>query len=263
MRYDISEFLSAWEYDRLNNIRKIKGKDGKEKIQIRLPLGIEQFEIDGRPDNKRPYGKESLLEYYKGKVEVYKRKHGTDKGFSLTSEDCSRLYEEGLLYYYRYVLFFQLRDYERMVRDTQRNIEYFNFVQKYALEEEDKQAVEQYRPYILRMNAMGKGLAHLEKKRYREAVREIEEGIRAIESLPDMENATFTYEKTRSLSLLRGMLKEILREKPLSEKERLQKMLQEAIEEENYERAAQLRDKLQELERREFTGSKKRFKKKV
>jgi len=260
MRYDISEVLRVWEYDRLNNIRKIKGNNGKEKIQIRLPLGIEQFEVDGRPDGKRPYGKESLLEYYKAKVEVYKKRQGTDEGFGLTSEDCSRLYEEGLLYYYRYVLFFQLKDYERVVRDTQRNIEYFDFVKKYTIEEEDKETLEQYRPYIIRMNALGKGLAHLERKEYEEALREIEEGIRAIESLPDMENTTFTYEKTRSLGLLRGMAKEILSERPFSEEEKLQKKLQEAIEEENYERAAQLRDRIRELERTQKVSYKRRYK---
>jgi len=263
MDYDISEVLMTWEYDRLNNIRKIKGNNGKEKVQIRLPLGIEQFEVEGRPDGKRPYGKESLLEYYRGKVEVYKKKRGNDEAFGLTSEDCSRLYEEGLLYYYRYVLFFQLKDYERVVRDTQRNIEYFDFVKKYAIEEEDRLALERYRPYIIRMNALGKGLACLERKEYEDALRKIEEGIRAIDSLPDMENATFNLEKERSLSLLRGMAKEILTERPLSEKQKLQKKLQEAIEQENYERAARLRDQLRELERTEFGSNKKRYKKKL
>jgi hypothetical protein len=258
MRYDISEVLKAWEYDRLNNIRKIKGKDGKEKIQIRLPLGIEQFEVDGRPDGKRPYGKESLLEYYRAKVGLCKKRKRTDEEFGLTINDCSKLYEEGLLYYYRYVLFFQLKDYEKMARDTQRNIEYFDFVKKYAIDKEDRLALEQYRPYIIRMNAMGKGLAHLEKKEYEQAWKKMAEGIKAIESLPDMENATFTYEKGRSLGILRGMVKEILRKKPPSEKDKLQKKLREAIEQENYERAAQLRDIIQKLERTEGVGYKKR-----
>jgi len=249
MNYDISDVLSTWEYDRLNNIRKIKGNNGKEKIQIRLPLGIEQFEVDGRPDGKRPYGKESLLEYYKGKVEIYKKKRGNDEGFGLTKEDCSRLYEEGLLYYYRYVLFFQLKDYERVVRDTQRNIEYFDFVEKYAIEEDDRLALEQYRPYIIRMNVLGKGLNYLERKDYEEALRKIEEGITSIDSLPDMENATFTFEKGRSLKLLRSLVEEIIRERPLSEKEELQRKLEQAIEEENYERAAELRDMIRELNR--------------
>jgi hypothetical protein len=260
MHYDISEVLRDWEYDRLNSTRKIKGNDGKEKIQIRLPLGIEQFEVDGRPDGKRPYGKESLLEFYRAKVEIYKKKRRTDEGFVLTREDCSKLYEEGLLYYYRYVLFFQLRDYERVVRDTERNMEYFDFVKKYAIEEEDRLAIEQYRPYIIRMNALGKGLAHLERKGYEEALTKIVEGIRTIESLPDMENATFTYEKGRSLGLLRGMTKEILRERPLSEKEKLRKELHQAIEQENYERAAQLRDRLYELERTESESYKRKHK---
>ena len=257
MRDDISEVLQEWEYNRLNNIRKIKGKDGKEKIQIRLPLGIEQFEVDGRPDGKRPYGKESLLEHYEAKVEVHKKK-GTDEGFGLTIEDCSRLYEEGLLYYYRYVLFFQLKDYERLVRDTERNIEYFDFVNKYAIEEEDKLALQQYRPYIIRMNILGKGLAHLEIKEYEKALKELQEGIRTMESLSDMENATFTYEKGRSLSILRGMVKEILGKRPPSEKDKLQKKLQVAIEQENYERAAQLRDIIQKLEKTKRAGYKRR-----
>jgi len=260
MHYDISDVLRDWEYDRLNNIRKIEGNDGKEKIQIRLPLGIEQFEVDGRPDGKRPHGKESLLEYYRAEVEVYKKRSGSDEGFSLTREDCSKLYEEGLLYYYRYVLFFQLRDYQRVVKDTQRNIEYFDFVKKYAIDEEDRLALEQYRPYIIRMNALGKGLARLERKEYEEALRNIEEGIRVVESLPDMKNATFSFEKERSLILLKGMAKEILERSPLSEKEKLHKKLHEAIEEENYERAAQLRDRINELERMERINPKRKNK---
>jgi len=260
MRYDISDILRAWEYDRLNNIRKIRGNNGKEKIQIRLPLGIEQFEVDGRPDGKKPYGKESLLEYFKAKVETYRKKEGTDEGFGLTRETCSELYEEGLLYYYRYVLFFQLRDYERVVRDTQRNIEYFDFVQKYAIEEEDKEALKQYRPYIIRMNAMAKGLANLERNEYEEALAKIEVGIREIETLPDMENATFTYEKGRSLGILKGMAKEVLEKKPISEKEELQKKLQEAIENENYERAAELRDRIHQIEKVQRLNNKKKRK---
>jgi len=258
MRYDISDILRAWEYDRLNNTRKIRGNNGKEKIQIRLPLGIEQFEVDGRPDGKKPYGKESLLEYFKAKVETYREKEGTDAGFGLTRETCSELYEEGLLYYYRYVLFFQLRDYERVVRDTRRNIEYFDFVQKYAIEEEDREALEQYRPYIIRMNAMAKGLLHLERNEYEEALAKIEEGIREIEALPHMENATFTYEKERSLGILKGMVKEVLEKKPISEKEELQKKLQEAIEKENYERAAELRDRIHRIEKVQGLNNKRR-----
>jgi len=262
MSNDIGEVLRAWPYNRINNIRKIIGDDGKEKIQVRLPLGIEQFEVDGRPDGKRPYGKESLFEYYKSKLEAYEKKNGTDEGFSLTVEDCSRLYEEGLLYYYRYVLFFQIRDYEKVATDTQRNMEYFDFVKRYAIEEEDKVALEQYRPYIIRMNALGKGLSHLEKKEYDNALREIEEGIRVVDSLPDMDNSTFTFEKTRSLTILREMVEEINRSRPVSEKEILQKKLQEAIREENYERAAELRDRLRELEGTESGNYKRRHKRK-
>ena len=36
--------------------RKIVGEDGKEKLQVRLDLGLLQMELNGRPDGERPHG---------------------------------------------------------------------------------------------------------------------------------------------------------------------------------------------------------------
>jgi len=61
VKNDISPVLKAWEYDSQQDmmVRKIRGIDGKIKIQMRLDLGILQMEQEGRPDGKRPHGKES------------------------------------------------------------------------------------------------------------------------------------------------------------------------------------------------------------
>ena len=78
MSKDITDILEGWEYKPKEiSARKIIGKDGKEKIQLRLDLGLLQMEIDGRPDGKKPYGYESLLEYYKSLLKNHIKKYGT------------------------------------------------------------------------------------------------------------------------------------------------------------------------------------------
>lgn len=65
---DLSEFLKHWEYDDQNYVRFFTGADGREIMQVRQPLGIEQYELDGRPDGLHPEGeKSSALDFYRKK----------------------------------------------------------------------------------------------------------------------------------------------------------------------------------------------------
>ena len=123
---DIQRLLDDWEFepDQLQ-VRVIISDDGKEKIQMRIDLGMVQMEISGRPDGKRPQGHESLLEFYEARA-----KHATDTGtpFSLSSDDCAQLMREGLQYYHRYLSAFHLERYDLVARDTERNLRLFSFV---------------------------------------------------------------------------------------------------------------------------------------
>jgi hypothetical protein len=177
-------------------------------------------------------------------------KHNTDEGFSLSSSDCASLADEGLLYYYRYVLFFQIQDYVNTIRDTARNIRMFDFVRKYAAAEGDKEALEQYRPYIIRMNAMAKSLWSVKLQEYNEALGYLSEGIETLEGLEDIDNPVFTYEKNRSHKILVDLQKDIEKHKPLSALEKLEKQLDRAVKVENYERAAELRDRIRAMKSR-------------
>ena len=244
---DITDILKEWEYNPADNTRKIMGEDGLEKLQVRLPLGIEQYEVNGRPDGMRPFGKESYLDYYEEMAAQYIEKNNTDEGFGLESEDCMRLAEEGIFYYYRYVLFFQIQDYVNTIRDTERNSRLFDFVKKYAVSDADKEAMEQYQPYIIRMGSAAKALWNVKLEQFDEALRRVCEGIREIEMLGEVSNSVFVYEKKRSLSILREMEKEIRKQKPLSKLEKLQKQMARAVKRENYEKAAELRDVIRVL----------------
>src|ERR1041385_5820025 len=113
MDFDISPLLDQWPYKPGQVVvRKLKGKDGKEKIQLRVDLGLLQMNVEGRPDGKRPYGHTSLLEYYQARL--YKHvaaNNGSDEGFKLKAEDCAKLQLEALQYHHRYICLLQLGDF--------------------------------------------------------------------------------------------------------------------------------------------------------
>src|SRR5277367_5342553 len=104
---DLRRLMQNWPYDPENDTRMIKGEDGREVLQVRTVLGVEQFEVDGRPDGARPHDLETALEYFQ---EQFEEARGAGRGsdFELSAEDCSELFHEGTLYYFRYVRFFQL-----------------------------------------------------------------------------------------------------------------------------------------------------------
>src|SRR4028119_869083 len=109
---DIALLLHGWDYNANEvTVRKIVGVDGREKIQMRLDLGVLQMEVEGRPDGMRPHGRESLLEYQEERLQRFEERHGIREGFELTAEECADLKQEAMQYYYRYLSLFPLTDY--------------------------------------------------------------------------------------------------------------------------------------------------------
>jgi len=244
--WDLRDVLSDWPYDPDDCVRLVCGSDGREIMQVRQPLGIEQYEVDGRPDGQRPYGEESALDYHMGrraKAQAARSK----KPFTLSAEDCAELFAEGVLYYCRYARFFQIQDWQRTARDTARNLRLFDFVFRHARREEDRMHLEQWRPYVLRLNAEARAMLALEAGRHDEALGIAREAIERVEGLPEMENPTFQFERRRALTALRELVEQIEKARPVSELDRLQAQLQQAVESERFEQAAQLRDRIRAL----------------
>jgi hypothetical protein len=248
MNPDIGPILREWPFDPEKNVRRFTGEDGKARLQVRLPLGLEQYELDGRPDGARPDGEESYLEAYQKRLAQYAREHAGDGGFLLTREDCARLQQEALLYYSRYLLCFQIGDFAQVQRDTERNMRLFRFVHRYAEHEEDRVALDQYWPYIIRMNAMAQALDLIQKGGFEEALLVARRAVARIRELEEVPNETFSFEKARSLAVLDQLVEELKDKAPPEEREIVRDRLQRAVAEENYERAAQLRDLLRSME---------------
>ena len=211
MSEDIGPIMKEWDEDtNAKNIRKIMGLDSKEKIQIRVEFGILQMEADGRPDGKRPYGKESLLEHYLSLLEDYKQEYATDKGFKLDNHDCERLGDEATQYYHRYVSFFEIEDYVLAERDTARNLRVFELVRRYAEQQDDALSLEKFKPYVIMMNSRAKSLICMNNDDYLGAINIIEEAIDKITDFyRDHELDESDISRSQELAVLRATLKDI------------------------------------------------------
>jgi hypothetical protein len=248
---DIRKILQGWPYDPENDARLTQGEDGREILQVRTPVGIEQYELDGRPDGTRPHGFDSALEYFLDRLEQAES-GGRAAEFKLGRRECNELFSEGTLYYYRYVRLFQLKDWVRTVRDTNRNLRVFDLINRYARREEDRVFLEKWRPYIIRVNSTAAAMLELEKQSYDTALRITKEGIQRIENLSELEDETFHFERERSIKALQELASQIRRNRPLSELEQLESQLRRAIERQEFERAAELRDRIRNLRKQQI-----------
>ncbi len=235
--HDLTDLLDAWKFDPEHNVRTTTAKDGRTVLQVRLPLGIEQYEIEGRPDGARPQGHETVL----ASIEERLRKHiitvGSDHSFVISPEEVANLQAEGVLFYYRYILLFQLDRFQEVIRDTEHNISLCDMLERYCPRPEERDSVLQYRPFIIRLQAAAQAGAIRAGAVPGDASEVIHAAISRIESLPEVESPVFQLEQHRSISFLR----ELLQNDPPDD---LKIALEEAVQQEDYERAAKLRDQL-------------------
>jgi len=219
----------------------VAGRDGRDKIQMRVDLGLIQMEMAGRPDGLRPGGFESALDRY----EALASETGDD--FELDPPSCAELMREGKQYYHRYLAAFHLQRYALVGRDTERNLRLFAFVVRHATRQRDKVQFDQYRPYVIMMHA--RALAHqaLARNDYRAAIALIDEGIEAIRSfLREYDQAEHEAE-CLELGFLLRFRRDVESDRPMGPTERLEQQLELAVALEDFEEAARIRDQLQRL----------------
>jgi len=246
---DIRPLIDGWPHEPGKiTVRTIVGKDGCEKVQMRLDLGLMQMELDGRPDGAEPEDRESLLDYHQEQLHTYEEKNGTDIGFELSGEDCQALREESLLYYHRYLSLFVLEDYVRVERDSARNLEVLDLCSKYASAEWDRLVLEQYRPYIVMMNTRARSLQAMNAGMFKTALAHVEAGLSAIREFFERFDREAAFEQSSEVQILRALRHEVVQRLPIGAIERLERKLRRALREERYEEAARIRDQLRDLQ---------------
>ena len=245
MSLDLNDLLRDWPHEPGTiKVRKILGSDGREKLQLRIDLGLIQMEADGRPDGQQPHDCESLLEYHQNRAATAQKKGDP---FALNSEEIGELQQEGIQYYHRYISFFQLNDYLGVIRDTKRNLDMFNFVSKHAANEELAWVVEQFTPYVRMMNTRAKATIAIGREDFGDAVNLIEKGMEKIRAFYSECSNSEMETHSPELSFLTQWLEEVRGKQPLTQLQKMQHEMEKAIASEAYERAAELRDEIRAL----------------
>lgn len=246
---DITPMLRGWDYEPGTiNVRKVVGIDGAPKLQMRLDLGLLQMELSGRPDGERPFGCESLLEYHEQQLAKLQHQQGNEIGFHLTGNECQSLREEAVMYYHRYLSLFVLEDFPGVVRDTSRNLRVLDLCGKYADEEQDRLILEQYRPYIIMMHARARASILAANNQFTQALEAVNGGLEAIHDFFRRFGQEDVFSQSNEVRVLKRLARDLRRKVPVSPLERLQRRLDRAVKNEQYEEAARLRDKLRSLE---------------
>ena len=246
MSLDLNTLLNDWPHEPgAIKVRKILGLDGREKLQLRIDLGMLQMEMNGRPDGRRPHNCESLLQYHQRRAV---RAEGRGDGYELSPEECNELQQEGIQYYHRYLSLFQINDFQAVIRDTARNLELFDFVAEHTGREEVAWSFQQFKPYVLMMNTRAKASIFLGEGKFGEAMSEIEQGRDAIEDFFEQSNFPELAQKSSEIAFLEEWLEEVRAKRPLTKLEVMQREMEVAIKDEMYERAAELRDAIKRLQ---------------
>lgn len=255
---NIDPILEDWQFrpDEIT-VRSIRADDGSERIQLRLDLGLLQMHIDGRPDGQRVNDCESWLEYHRQRQQEHDQANPDAARYLLEPEDCAELLREGVQYYHRYLSFWHLGRYELCARDTSRNLQLFKFVRNHAKNDRDKLQFDQWRPYVTMMHTRAVATPLVNLDQWEAAIGVIDSGIRGLEQFLVDYGQEEHADRLGELQFLRRWRKDVLTESGLDSDgeddvldpiEQLRNELDNAIADERYEEAAELRDRLRRLE---------------
>ena len=241
MKLDIEQILCKWPFEPGQlNVREVEADDGRRIIQVRVMLGLLQFETTGRPDGARPGGKDSLLAYVESEREKFTAEGGEKGDFRINGEQAAALREEAGMHHHRFVACMSLEDYSGVMVDTAHNLRIFDFCAAHAEAAQDREVLEQFRTQVIATQARACAAQAVRDGRAKVALEAIDRAIEMI--LSSVSNSDQA--EPPEIGLLQGMRDALVPRLPSSQRHELEQRLLAAIEAENYELAAVLRDEL-------------------
>ena len=244
---DIDTVLKGWPF-RPGEVsaRLVKTRNGREVIQMRVDMGLLQMETEQRPDGEHPHGAETYYDYLVGEA------IRTGENFRLSAEQCAEADREFVQFYHRRICWLSLREYRRAARDADHSLAFMDFVKEHSPDDEWTLSHEQYRPFVLFHRVQAGALAALEETGPAVAIREINAGLARFRDLFARYDAPEQYSEDELVRRLEQM-RESVRER-YDVGRTLDEQLADAVRAEDYERAAQLRDKLRQTKSIAATG---------
>jgi len=144
-----------------------------------------------------------------------------------------------------------LEDFPAVERDARRNLAVFSFVQRYARPTELAWSLRQFEPQLLMILTRSRACAALKVMDFNLANTLIQEGIESIRSFFEESGRPEISEQSGEIESLEEWRQEILAERPLSRRQKLELALEDAVRCEDYERAAKVRDEIRALTAKE------------
>lgn len=238
----LDDLLSKWAFDpETLNVRLVKGNDGRDIIQMRVDMGILQLETTGRPDGSDVNGCETYLDHLQ-------MQHLETPDLVLSEEECGEVDREFMQFYHRRVCWLRLQYYQRAVMDANHTLRLMDLTEQMSPDEDWIGAHEQYRPFVLFHRTQAEALAELEENSAEEAVHAISRGLETMRTFFQEHDAEEHFDDDELVVRLIDLRESLRNEYEVGQT--LRERLDAAVEQEQYELAAKLRD---ELSRREST----------
>jgi len=153
-----------------------------------------EYRERGRPDGERPYGHESLLDYYH--VEQSQNRVPV-----LTHEAAANIRDESWQYYVRRNFHFQSKNFMLAREDGEHNLELCNLLERYAVDDADRWALLRWWPWIERDRAMAAALELVEADQLDMAAAELYRAIKAIDQFAEKHAAQYEAEGEEGVRL--------------------------------------------------------------
>lgn len=247
MRRDIDEALQGWPYDPEPGevvAREVRARDGRMVLQVRVELGMLQLEVEGRPDGVRPHNFATYLDYLRHRASARGSSAlGKAAPWPMEPAHCVEADREFSQYYHRRVAWLSLQRYDRALRDSDHTLALMDFVARHAPEGEYIESHEKFRGLVLFHRTQALTALALERRKPEEAVDAVHDGLRRLAAHQETWGSDHDGEDAINEPLaeqLRVLEAEIRKNFAVSKT--LKEQLDEAVADEDYERAARIRD---------------------
>ncbi len=252
---DLTAILTAWPLNSKSvNARIITCRDGEMQLQIRLDCGILQMFLDGRPDGQRPHKCQTMLEYMERTLGMTS---ASDKPKRFTRKEWTELDREMTQYYHRRVGLLTVAKnaqeidknielasscYRRAVRDAEFTLQAMDFINDNCDDDEFVEIHERFRPFVLWHRTIAMTQQKILDNDFDLAIEQVKMGMGNIAKVYEDHGLAKWLKHDPSMLELKQLEKQI--RKRYNIKATLDEQLQEALANENYEKAADIRDQL-------------------
>ena len=238
MNQDIDFILQDWEYKPgMVQARLVQTRNGRQVIQMRVDLGVLQIETAGRPDGTKPHGFPTYFNYLQEQMRIAQK---TGQTFLLSEEQCQEADREFVQFYHRRICWLALRQYARALADSDHTLGFMDFIAKHAASDDYRQAHDQYRGFVLFQRTQAAAAFAVEKEDPEGAIDEIRNGLELMRIFFAGYELEEQMEEDGMVQHLRQIESNLRQQYNIEAT--LHEQLDQAVADEDYEKAAQIRD---------------------